>query len=176
MRQIDREALAAEASLRQAEVSLNRILNRPQEESFTLHDSGIDDPVLLISDQRLFRFVENPKKYAIFRNFMVTYGIGNSPELAAFDLAISAQQRNITSARRKYWLPDFTVEGGYDNTFHRGGIGAALPPGADDDGWNLMLSARLPLFSGGAKSANLGQQRSDLVRLHYERRATMEKN
>lgn len=169
------EALAAEAQQRQTEVLLNRILNRPQEEPFDLEDSSIDDPILMISDKRFFTFVENPKKYAVFRDFMANYGLQNSPELAAFDITISAQERNIKTAQRKYWLPDFAVEGGYDNTFHRGGVGEAIPPGGDDEGWNVMLSARLPLFSGGAKSANLGQQRNDLVRLHYERRSAMEK-
>ena len=169
------EALAAEAALLQTQVSLNRILNRPQEEPFKLEDTSIDNPILLISDPRFFQFVENSQKYSVFRDFMVVEGIKSSPELHALDVTISAQERNITAAKREFWLPDLSMEGGYNNTFQRGGIGSELLPGTDDDGWNVMLSARLPLFAGGARSANLSQQRDDLVRLHYERHSNSEK-
>jgi outer membrane protein len=169
------EALAAEAARLQAELNLNRLLNRPQDDLFTLEDATISDPLLLISDPRFFSYVENQKKWFVFHDFMAEQGINNAPELKAIDLSIEAQARNVTTAERQYWLPEFSIEGGYADTFSRGGTGSSLPAGVDDNGWNIGLSARLPLFSGGAKNANLSQQRDDFLRLHYSKRTTEEK-
>ncbi len=106
---------------------------------------------------------------------MAEQSLINSPELKAIDFGIDAQERSVTSAKRQYWLPDVSLEGNYANTFSRGGTGSSLPSGIDDSGWTVGLTARLPLFSGGAKNATLSQERDDLLRLHYSRRASSEK-
>ena len=166
------EALAAEATRLQAELNLNRLLNRPQNEAFTLQDADITDPLLLISDPRFFGYVENQKKWFVFHDFMAEQGLTNAPELMAILLNIEAQERIITNARRQYWVPEISVQGGFNDTFTRGGAASALPPGMDDDGWNMGLTARLPLFQGGARKATLARERDDLLRLHYTRHAT----
>lgn len=169
------EALAAEAARLQTELALNRLLNRPQDERFSLEDARIDDPLLLISDPRFFGYVENQKKWFVFHDFMTQTGLEQSPELEAIALSISAQERNVLNAKRQYWLPELTVDGGYNNTFSRGGVGSALPSGLDDSGWNVGLSANLPLFQGGARNATLSQGRDELLRLHYSKQASSQR-
>ena len=169
------EALAAEAARLQSELSLNRLLNRPQNEAFSIVDTNINEPFLLISDKRFFNYVENQKKWFVFHDFMAELGLDRAPELLALSLGIEAQQRNISNARRQYWLPELTIDGGYSDTFSRSGVGSALPAGIEDDGWNLGLTARLPLFAGGARKSNVAQRRDDLLRLHYSKQAASQK-
>ena len=166
------EALAAEAARLQSELGLNRLLNRPQDDAFNMEDATINDPFLLISDKRFFKYVENQKKWFVFHDFMAELGLARAPELRALSLGIEAQERNVLNARRRFWLPELSVDGGYSDTFSSGGAASSLPPGMDNNGWNMGLTARLPLFEGGARKARASQERDDLLRLHYSKNAT----
>ena len=164
-----REVLDAEAVRRQAEVELNRLLDQPQESLFTTAAAELDDPLLLLSDPRFFDYVDNPKTYRTFRDFMTLEGLAQAPELAALDAGIDAQKRNVVTAKRDFWVPDVSLDGGYSNTFARGGVGGELPPGVGDDGWNVGVTARLPIFTSGGRNSALRQTQQDLIRLKYQR-------
>ncbi len=162
------EVLQAEASRRQSEVALNRILNRPQEEPMVINPTELSNPVLIMSDPRFFNYVDNREIFRFFRDFMVEEGLTLSPELQTLQVSIEAQERSILTAKRNHWLPDVLLTAGYSDVFERGGTGASLPPGMGDEGWNVGVSARLPILTGGAQTARLNQTQKDLQRLKYE--------
>ncbi len=60
------EALAAEAARLQTELNLNLLLNRPQDDLFTLEDTQLNDPLLLISDPRFFHLSKIKKNGSYF--------------------------------------------------------------------------------------------------------------
>ncbi len=171
--------LKAEAQRRQAEIVLNRVLNRPQEEPFIAEDAVIDDPVLLASDKRVLGFTRNPRDFALFRDFMVRDGLDRFPDLQQLDATISAQQRTLASARSAFWSPDIIVQAGVTETFNKSGAGANVssPFGGskNDTDWNIALVAKLPLSTGGSRRSDASKARETLFQLQIERRAVAER-
>src|SRR5262249_38416446 len=60
------DVLAAEATRRQAEAELSRILHRSAAEPFTTIETGLDDPLTLVSSPRTRAFLDTPAKWAVF--------------------------------------------------------------------------------------------------------------
>ncbi len=177
----DRRALIdAIAARRQAEYDLNRILNRPIEEAFDTVEADINDPRLL--SQSAARYVDRPATFTVFRDFMVERGLAQSPELRSIDANIAAQQRVLVSAKRSFWLPDFSVRAEYADRLSEdgaGGDGLGIPgfelPRPDDQDWTVSLEASLPLFTSGARLAEMRRANEDLLRLKTFTRATAQR-
>jgi len=175
------QVLDAQFERRKAEIALNRLLHRPLEEGFIVVEAGLDDPLLLISDERYFRYVDNPQTSRVFRDFMVQEGFATAPELRQLDAAISGQERERLAAQRAFFIPKISVKGTITETFDEGGAGKELPPGLipfpeeEDTEWTVTVDATLPLFSGGAKDARLKRAKEELSRLHLDRQATVER-
>jgi outer membrane protein TolC len=176
--------LDAIAQRKLAETALNRILDRPLEEEFVTEEASIGDPGLFISDTRLFTYIDNPRDYGIFRDFMVREGLNAAPELRRIDAAIAAQERTYLSARRAFWSPDLALQGEITRIFSEDGAGSdgsalgSLPGSvsqADDTDWNVALSLTFPFFTGGAKDAERVRAWEELSRQRLDRRSTVEK-
>ncbi|ABA90238.1 periplasmic substrate-binding protein and efflux pump, RND family, outer membrane protein [Syntrophotalea carbinolica DSM 2380] len=180
----DRRALIdADVARTQTEIALNRTLHRPLEEAFATADQGLDDPVLIASDPRLFAQLATPAAFARFRDFMVEQGLRSSPEIKRLDAAIAAQQRARTAARRAFWVPDLSLQAGVTQLLGEDGEGVDSPfnrfkgllpvdiPEADDTSWHVGLKLSLPLFAGGSRWAELVQAERQIDRLELERKA-----
>lgn len=180
----DRRALIdADVARTRAKIALNRILQRPLEENFTTSEQGLDDPVLLVSDPRLFAQLATPAAFARFRDFMVAQGLKASPELQRLDAAIAARRRARLAARRSFWVPDLSLQAGITHMFDETGEGVESPfsrlkgllpvniPEADDTSWNVGIRLSLPLFSGGTRFADLVQAERQVEGLELERKA-----
>ena len=172
------DLVSAQARLRQSKTILNRLLNQPQEAPFISHDIALDDSTLLVGITNITATIRNPRDFTHLRNYLVHDGLSRSPELLQFDAAIAAQQRQITAHRRSYWAPDVMLQGGATETFSESGAGsnATLPLGfggnQDDSDWNLAVAIKLPLFSGGSRSAEVSKAGATLQQLKLERQST----
>ena len=85
---------------------------------------------------------------------------------------MSAGERQVTAAKRRYWLPDIAAagQGAYniDRTPGQGGIpGLQLP----DESWRVGIQASLPIFNGGALRAELNRSRYSLRQAERRREA-----
>ncbi|MEZ5284825.1 MAG: TolC family protein [Vicinamibacterales bacterium] len=179
-----RDVIDASARRNQAEIALNRILNRALEEPFATQEADLDDPGLYTGARQLGPFVGNPWAFRIFRDFMVEEARGASPELGQIDATIAAQRRESLRARRAFWAPAVSLQADL-TSFGRGGSGAtpSLPqlpaglllPSANSLNWTLGVQASLPLFAGGARSADRAQADLDLARLQIEREAAADR-
>lgn len=170
--------LNAQSQRRQAEINLNRLLHRPLEERFLVAEAGLDDPSLLVSDERFFRYVDNPQTSRVFRDFMVQEAFEAAPELSRLDASIAGQERERLASKRAFFIPTISLETTLKETFDEGGAGQDIPlgaPRADDTNWSLTLDATLPLFSGGAKVARLKRAEEELASLRLDRQATVER-
>ncbi len=172
----------ANAERNKAEIQLNRILDRPGEESFATMEVGIEDPSLITSDPRIRRYIDNPWIFRVFRAFHVEAAKDNSPELRALDAQIRAQERSLTAARRAFWVPVLGLRASLGRRLAEGGAGALdgggaplLPglelPVPDRTSWEVGIQASLPLFTGGERAARRTQAEVELQRLQTERSA-----
>ncbi len=176
-----KDVIDANALRNQAEIAVNRILDRPSEETFMTQEAALDDPELVTSFGQLRPYVENPQSFRVFRGFMVLEAFENAPELHQLDNAIRAQQRVLLASRRTLYLP--TVEAiGEVTTFKNGGSGSEfsspfpLPFSPSNNlNWGAGISATLPLFQGGALRARRDRAGIELEQLTIQRDAAQKR-
>jgi len=169
--------LAAESGSLDTVNALNRLLNRPQQELFIAKDAELSDPLLVVSDKLFFNLVNRPKNFFVFRDFLIQEGLEIAPELRQFDADIAAAERVLTSEKRDYWLPTFSLQGNVTELFADGGTGTRNQAATDlnDTEWSAGVFATLPLYEGGAKRAKSRKTREDLARLKIQRDAAAQR-
>jgi outer membrane protein len=172
-----RDVIAADAQVRVALLELKRILNRPLDRPVAQRPVALGDPALLAQDSTILTWLDDPARLAMLSQFLVSEAFRMSPELAQVEATISAQERQRTAAGRAFWLPSFSLQGGFSNTFDRGGAGSSGPvlpsplafPTAPDLTWQFKVQASLPLFTGFGRTATRAQTDIDLERLRVQR-------
>ena len=180
-----KELIAANAVRNQAEIAVNRILNRPLEESFATIEAAVDDPGLSVNYESLRPYIDNRQGFGLFRRFVAARAIEASPELGQLDRVILAQERLILAAKRAFYVP--TVAAQADVTgFQNSGAGSSnpltdvLPPDVElsqpnNLNWSVGVNASLPLFQGGALRARRTQMQIELDELTLQREATRQR-
>jgi len=164
----------ARSVLNQSWETLNRILHRPQGTRMALREATFDEPFMM-KRAEFDQLVKSPADYARFSRFYIDRALRQAPELEQLDAQIAAKRRELTSERRSYWLPDFTIGGRYTNNFDQSGVGAGPQAGEDLDDWSVGVQATLPLFSGGLRRANVSRASYELRQLESLQRSTEER-
>jgi outer membrane protein TolC len=156
---------------------LNRVLFRPFEERLELVDATVDDQFQVVIDPRVDRYLRDPANLNVLRNFLVDKGLAWSPEVQQFDSAILAAERAHTAATRSFWSPDIGLTANVDHVISRSGAGSSLddPLAPDDTAWNLGIFVSLPLYQGGARSAESRRTTQETYRLERDREATAQR-
>lgn len=162
----------ANVGVSQARVGLSRLVNQPLESRYKPLHLSLGDPNFLISNPRLLRYIGSPASVKILRDFLVQEGVRNAPELRQLELAIAAQDKAAASARKVFTHPEVGLAGELTEILARGGAGAADPPfgpAQDNTNWHIGFSARLPLYSGGARSSEVRRAVNEVARLQKHR-------
>ena len=144
--------------------TLNRLLHRSQGQRIALSPASFDDPFVFTRNE-FDILVSRPADYRRFSQYLIDRGIRQSPELTQLDSQIEAKQREQLSQRRAYWLPDFSLQGGYGKNISQSGAGAGPISGENLSDWNVGVQATLPLFAGGLRKANLSRSNLELMQL-----------
>jgi outer membrane protein TolC/ABC-type uncharacterized transport system substrate-binding protein len=175
--------VSVDAQTRQAEVVLNRLLNRPLEAKFSTVEQALDDPAVLGDTRQLFAYIENPRGFQVFRDFEVAEGIKAAPELRRLDALIAASERTILNAERAFYLPDVTMFGTASQEYasQNGGIGGLALPGGiagvttNPNAYVGSIGLSFPLFRGGYKKATKLKSSEELRQQQTERDATRQR-
>jgi len=166
--------LNARAALNQSWDTLNRILHGPQGTRFALKEANFDEPFIMKRSE-FDELLRSPADYARFSRFYIDMALQQAPELAQLDAQIVAKRRELSSQRRAYWLPDFSIGGRYTSNLSQSGLGAGPSAGQGLNDWSIGVQATLPLFSGGLKKANVSRASFELRQLESLRRSTEER-
>ena len=171
---VDRQnLLSAEANRREAQTELARVLHRPADQPFTTVESGLDEPMALVSSPRTQAYIDTPASWAIFQEFAVADALGQAPELRNLDARIVGQERAASSAQRAFYLPEVGLQAQGSDAFERSGAGSQTGPlFPDEESWNVTVQATLPLLTGGARRAEYAGERYRLRQLESQRVAT----
>jgi len=178
-------SIAAQNQVDVARIALNQIRHRPLEERFSADEPNLARPDMVTGFGRLRPFVDDPNSFRLFREFSVGEGLSNAPEMVALDAGVQAQERIVRAARRAYGLPTVSFRADFERLVSRAGAGSdgtgfpGAPPGttpiADRDNWSVSLQAGLPLFTGGARKAELQRTTKELSALRLERELLAER-
>ncbi len=170
-----RSVVEAQTATRLAELAINALLHRPLEEAVATAEVGLDEPVLISSQQRLYELIDNPASFRVFRDFVVREGLAAVPELREIDALILAQERTLESARRAYTHPQVSLVASRNDIFARGGARGPNLAGVNDHDTTVMLQLTLPLGTGGARSAQRAKAYEELTGLRVQRQAVAER-
>ena len=102
-------------------------------------------------------------------------GVSRSPEVAQIDAQIVAKERELKSFKRETWLPQFSLGGQYASNLGQSGTGAGPTAGQDLNDWTVGVQATVPLFTGGARRADISRANFELMQLRAVRVSTTEK-
>lgn len=152
--------LNATAQRIQAELALNQLVYRPIGEPFITEEVDINDPRLVVNDERVGKYINNPRDFYIYADFLVEETKKNLPTLRKLSYDISAQDRSRTLAKRNLHAPTIALSGGANYELYRGGTGTEFPVGfatPNDLNWSLGVGASLPIFTGGQRKAQYQQ-------------------
>jgi outer membrane protein TolC len=163
-----------------AEIEVNRILHRPLEERFETEEATLTDPAPLGGGGQLDQirpYIDNPRDFELFRRFMTEEAIPVAPELRQIDALTRAQERQLQSASRSFYLPRAELQVDLDNRFAKSGVGSDPTAGIqlNDFSWSAALFFSYPLFSGTARVAARDQAAKELTRLQLERDAAVDR-
>jgi outer membrane protein TolC len=170
-----KEVIDAESLRQQAVIAVNRVLDRPLQETFLTIEASLDDPELVSSFEEIGPYIESPGSFSVFSGFMVKETLAASPELRQLDAALRAQERELQASTRAFFLPDIELFGDLRAIENAGG---ETIPGLPDPGpwdWTVGLSATLPLFEGGGRSARRGRAQIELEEITTQRDATQQR-
>lgn len=177
------ELIAGFASVDQAQLQLNRLLDRPDAEVFAAGDEAAT-AMLLQRFGALMAFLGGPSRFEVFKAFVSDEAIRHAPEIVQLDAAIAATERDLTRITRSYYLPDFILQGELSGNLYAGGEGDEPPDlsqlgfaseESDDINWEIKLVASLPLYDGSARYAEADRARLDIQRLRLTRESLARK-
>jgi outer membrane protein len=170
------------AARNQAEIALNRLRSRPQEEPLQTVEGDLLDYKSQRTGKRLDSYIKNPWSFSTMREFMVREGLQRSPALAQIDRAIAAKERALFSAKLDYFMPTLGFSFGLDHRFWASGETQAIPLGGQtlnlaqpDTTWSAVFGLSWNLLEGGAKLHTHRKLRTELSQLRLWRRAAAEK-
>jgi outer membrane protein TolC len=171
--------IGASALRNQAEIDLNRILNRQLEAPFRVPPPEDVRAVTPGSDERLVKYLQDAWSFKVFREFMAKEAILNSPEIRSIDSTIQARDELLKGERRQLGIPDIAVVGGFTHVPYAGGIGSeTFPsdptspiniPGRQTFTWNVGATASLTLFDGTSNYARIRRTFREIDRLETDR-------
>ncbi len=170
-----RRVVEAQAQTRVGEIALNALLHRPLEQALATAEVGLDEPVLIASQPRLYDLIDNPASFRVLRDFIVQDAFAAVPELAQLDARIQAQERTLASAQRAFRQPTLGLQADRTETFARGGARGPPLPGIDDTETTVSLQLAFPLFTSGARRAQKQKAYEELAGLRLQRQAVAER-
>ncbi|WP_404297903.1 TolC family protein [Halomonas sp.] len=155
-------------------IAVNRRLGRTPAASLAPAEPDLESLEWLGGDARFSEVLDSPESLAAWQERLVTAALRDAAELEALGELRHAVQRELTSRRRAFWLPEVGLEARYTGELYRGGEGARAPwessspvvqlgvgaleraglslPETGGDQWSIGVSARLPLYAGGRRS------------------------
>ena len=195
-------AMTAQSQMNQAMYALKQILNIPLVYLVNANDISLDDSLMLIANNELRGYLEDPLSCELLTDFLVHEGAHRSPEVRQIDALIAAQERLLTSTRLSYFLPTFSAFGRYSDRFYKSDIvspfqlppissapvpgtpgeaylyqvlGSLSPRLPGDQTWSVGLQLSLNLFNGFATQTAVDQSSIVLEQLRIQRAATVDK-
>lgn len=147
---------------------LNRILNVPMDNYFSIHEKGIEEIIDLSLFENFGKELNKPWKMTDTKNYFIQKGINKSPELKSFDFQIEAKKRELKAAKRKRFLPTITANINYDKDLKEP-WGEGSNNTKSDQYWTAGVGFTLPIYSGGEIGYTKNQVKSELKKLNFDR-------
>lgn len=143
--------------LEQGFIGLNQALNNPVAYEIDVEDVALDEGVFEnYNYTELTNLLDDPRLREPFIDFLIEEGHRNAPELRSLDYNLDATARNIKLNGFGRLLPTLALQGQYNNTFIRSGVGSTAPVGFTllDNNYNAVVSLSIPIINQNLSNIN----------------------
>ena len=144
--------------LEQAFISLNQILNNPIATEIDIEDVELDKGIFKnYNYDELTNLLDDPKLREPFIEFLIEEAQRNAPELKALAYNLDVTERNIKLNGSGRFLPTVALQGQYNRTFSRSGVGSTFPtgfPASPDGNYNVGVNVSIPIFNRNQTNIN----------------------
>ena len=141
----------------QGQYALNAVLNAPLEQRVEIQAINIDDGPFKDEEfgyKELSDALDNPRRRAVFENFLLLNALSDSHELRALEHNLASVERDIAQYGWRRFIPTVSANAQYNNTFDRGGVGVPDPNLALDNDYNVGLVFSIPIFNRNADNVS----------------------
>ncbi|MEM1023746.1 MAG: TolC family protein [Myxococcota bacterium] len=145
------EVISASAQRNQAEIDLNRVLNRSLESAFTTVEPTQPESGFMITDA-VEAFIDNPFSFRVFRDFMSEEAQRNSPEVQELEERIESLRATLRGLKQRLFLPEAFLTGLFTHVLARDGEASEPFDGGDglprqvDTVWEVALNLQWTFF------------------------------
>lgn len=172
---IDRSNLyVARSEREQTETALKRLLHLPLPEEIAVTDKGIAEQIAMLNNPKFMRFFDNTTNFNTFMAFEVERAFDNAPELKQIDHLIASSKRQLSAGQRAYYVPDVSLNAHFGQNISQGGVGANNQ-NFHEDNWSVGVQATLPLFTSGARPAEISRASHSILQNKYQRSNIVER-
>lgn len=201
----EQELLDMNASAKNLKISINKLLNTNQTNTFALAPLRASDPAFYTKDINIIDYVITPKALEGFTQMLVNEAFRVSPELAKLKAATKIKDYEMAMYYQKFILPDAKLNLTYTSLMNREFAKDTVIPSADmrkpatmvsaygssylrgtpitmphSDATNLQLGifAQWKPIEGGTKIAEIARlkaEKDELLRYQEEAKASLER-
>ena len=136
--------------LEQGFIALNQLLNNPLDTEIEIEDVELNEGVFKeYNYDLLVNLLDNPSSREPFIAFLTEEAKNNAPELKALQYNLEVVGRNLKLNSSGRVLPTVALQGQYNRTFNRSGVGSTVPPGGIllDKNYNVGVNVSIPIFN-----------------------------
>ncbi len=157
MAQNTQSMVEAVNQLEQGFISFNQVLNNPTGMEIDVEDVDMDDEIFSeYNYDQLVSLLDDSTLRDPFIEFLIEEAYKNAPELRVLDYNLEATDRNVKLNSYGRLLPTLALQGQYNRTFSRSGVGSVAPVGFPqvDSNYNLGLSLSIPIINQNLTNIN----------------------
>jgi outer membrane protein TolC len=154
-----------EADIETRQIGLNQVLGLDQHLRWDVEQIQVDEDVFYFLEGKLDPVYDNTSDWDKFRKFIVQFAITNSPEIKALDKTIDAQDIQVGQRTRRWFLPVFSINLGYNYELYR------TPEMSNVDKYNYTFDVRAsyPIFNGLERLYEVQREKTVLTGFERER-------
>ncbi len=136
--------IRSEADIETRQIGLNQVLGLDQYRRWEVEEIQVDEDIFYFLEGKLDPVYDNTSSWDKFRKFIVQFSVDNAPEIKALDKTIEAQDIQVGQRTRRWFLPVFSINLGYNYELYR------TPEMSNVDKYNYTFDVRAsyPLFNG----------------------------
>jgi len=157
-----KQVLVTHSQLQQVRHTLNALLDLPQNLRLNFMKPDVHDPVFMTHHQDIEEQFNDERSFLQFEEFLVQGGLKKVPSLKQYSAIKEARRAIYESDKRAFYTPTLSIEGGVrqhfisaSNDVRNSDVNLKKYPYADNTDWEIGLFLRYPLYTGGARDADV---------------------
>ncbi len=164
-----KDLFSSEASRKNAELQLARIMNLPEGILVDARTPEISDLLNILTSDRFKKFVGNEIQWNGFQKFYKMEAVKNSPELKGFDSLLDINERELLANQRGHYVPDVSLVAQAGRNINQSGFGAL--DNIEQNQWMLGIQASLPFDLSGQRRSNTSKKKLEKKQIELQRKA-----